>query len=92
MNNKIAIAALAVGALAVAGIATINCLQITREEEAKRAEFKRNEELNVHAVTLAAMRISERLEAGDHFASVNDLTDNFNEEIKFQKIAVRFDS
>lgn len=91
MNNKIAIAALAAGALAVTGIATVNYLQITREEKVKRAEFKRNEKLDIHAVGLAAVRIKERLDAGDSFDSVFDLATNFNEEIKFQKIAVRIE-
>ncbi|ADD80936.1 gp045 [Rhodococcus phage ReqiPepy6] len=88
--NKIHLA-LAAGTFVVAGIAAVNYAHISREEKAKRAEIKKNQELDIQAINLAAERMKEKLNDGVHFESIYDLFRDLGDEINFQKIAVRIE-
>lgn len=90
--NKFNIALAVAGTfIVVAGIATADYRKTVREEEAKRAEIKRNIDLDVKAVDLAAERIHKKLREGGSFSTLSDVAHSLNDEIKFQKIAVRLE-
>ena len=83
------VAAVALGTATV-GIAAISHIKTTREERAKRRDIQKNLDLDLKAIRLAGEQIAMRLKRGDFDnALVLGCMNAYNEELEFQKIAVR---
>ncbi len=89
MNIKL-VAYAAVTATAV-GVSIVKCVQIHKEEAAKRADIEKNMHLDLEAIRRATDVVSERMSTMplSELLNLSNVMDMHNYEIKFQKIAIR---
>lgn len=89
-ESKIELAILvATGALTVS-VAAVSYARAQREYKKTFAQIELDHELNSEAIRRTQERIRERIwDRSRPLPSVNDLVREFNEELEFQKIAVR---
>ena len=69
-------------------ISARRCIQIHREENAKRKEIHRNMDLDIAAIHRAHDTMIARIEAGE-IRSLAQLAEATNTEVAFAKIAIR---
>lgn len=72
----------------VTAFAVIDLVRFTRREAEKREELEKNTKLDLVAINRAAVVLSKKIENGQ-IGSLAHLSEQFNNEIAFQKIAVR---
>lgn len=94
MSNKIPrsdIVTLVVGT-AVSALGVVTYLKIHRSEMKKRQEIQRQGRLDIKAIEIATDVIKERMDDPEYIRKgVGNMLTDFNNEIAFQKIAVRED-
>ena len=94
MSNKTPrsdIVTLVVGT-AVSALGVVTYLKIHRSEMKKRQEIQRQARLDLKAIGIAAEVIKERMDDPEYIRKgVGHLVNDFDNEIEFQKIAVRED-
>lgn len=86
--NDIRNVALATASVAVVGFATINHLKIRRQEIAKRQVIRKESTLDTIAILNAQKILQARIERGE-IRSLAELSERIDDEIAFQKIAIR---
>jgi hypothetical protein len=94
MSNKIPrsdIVVIVVGT-AVSALGAVTYLKIHRDETKKRQEIQRQGRLDIKAIGIAAEVIHERMNDPEYiYKGVGNMMEDFQNEIEFQKIAVRED-
>lgn len=73
------------------GIITKSAIRIHRVENLKRLEIERNLHLDLQAIKNSVAVMNDRIERGG-IHSYQELVANVNNEIAFQKIAIREDN
>lgn len=86
--NDIRNVALATASVAVVGFATINSLKIRRQEIEKRQAIRKDCALDIIAIRNAQNVLMARVERGE-IRSLAQLSECIDNEIAFQKIAIR---
>lgn len=64
--------------------------KMRKRHQERLAEIDREGELDLKAIRIAGANIRKRVDEGD-YTTLTNLLDEFNQEIKLQKIAVRMD-
>ena len=73
---------------AIVGVSVKSIVDISRQEEAKREEMRAQAQLDIQAIHNASKVVRSMIDAG-HIRSLSQLSETVNNEIAFQKIAIR---
>lgn len=87
-RNQIHNVAFLITCASIVGVAAINIKDIRRREEAKREEMRAQAQLDIQAIHNASKVVRSMIDAG-HIRSLSQLSETVNNEIAFQKIAIR---
>lgn len=85
---KVAVGVAATSAAVV--LAVKSCIQVRREERAKRQQIDRDMHLDIQAINNATEVLNNRIDNGE-IHNITQLVDSMRNEIAFQKIAIRED-
>jgi ADP-ribosylglycohydrolase len=83
--------AIATGAAVVVIPAVVRAVHTQAEHRAEMQLIQENANLDIEALNHAAEHVSKRIRRGE-IRSLEQLTDAFNTEARFQKIAIREDN
>lgn len=81
--------AIVVGAyVGVVGVAAVLTIKDIKKQQKARAAIASNASSDIAAILKASKHVQKRIDAG-HIHNLNDLNDALENEIAFQKIAIR---
>lgn len=91
MNQNLKIVVAAAASATVVGFATKDYIHTVRIERAKRNEIERNRRLDLKATKLAQANMAQKIVDGEYpVGSASKLLADFQNEIDFNKIAIRY--